>query len=64
MESFSEVLTNIDQCNLIHFKTINIRNYINDFEMVKVWLIGNDKETDKYFVLFKKTKENLTFLHI
>ena len=40
-------------------KTNNIRDYIKNFEVVKNWLIENDKETDDKFVIFKQIHENL-----
>ena len=33
MESFSKILNIVDQSDLVHLKTINIQEYIKDFEM-------------------------------
>ena len=40
-------------------RNVNFRDYQVDFEIIKKWLIDNDKETDSKLVLFKQIKEIL-----
>ena len=61
MEGLSGVLNIVDQYNLIYLKTINIREHIKHFEMVKNWLLENDKDTDNMFAKYKQINEILLF---
>ena len=57
MERFSLVLNIIDETNLTHLKTNNLRECIKDFEMVKTWLIDIDRYTDNKNLIFKQNIE-------
>ena len=61
MEGLSKILKKIDHYMLLHLKTFNSGDYIQNFKMVKACLIADDKERDNKFVIFKQNKEILNF---
>ena len=61
MENQSKNLIIFDQYSLIHLKTINNRDFMKNFGMIKTCLNHTDKETDTKFVLFSQINEFLDF---
>ena len=61
MENFCRVPNIFDQYILIHLKTINILDFLKDFEIVITVLIDIDKETDIKFEKLKQNNEILSF---
>ena len=61
MEGFIGVLNIIDQYDLLHLKTMYVRDYIQEFKIVKNWLIENDENTDNKFVILEQIFGILVF---